>query len=358
MKKTKHFILLILIFVVSISVSGCTSANTAKTDTSAVDGGIFVTTNKGLNWKQKNAVPTVSGKPATLSGTNVALMVMDPSDHQAIYYAPIGNGLFYTYDGGDTWQRTAGIPKATVRSLSVDYNNKCIIYATVGNKVYKTDDCSRTWTRIYFDNDVQVTVDSVAVSPYDSQIVYIGVSRGDLIKSLDGGMSWQTVERIKDKITNIIFDPNDENYIYLVTAKKGFYRSVDNGATWATWNSMLKENELNIAVKDILMFKDHPRLIYIAVQQGMIKTDDNGETWEKIDFLPPGKKVNLNSLAVNPNNLDEIYYVSNKTFYYSVDGGKNWTPNQLKTTRAGWKLLIDPVDPKIIYMGVRQLEKK
>lgn len=358
MKKAKQFIFLILILVVSISISGCTGAKSNQSNTSAIDGGVFMTVDKGLTWKQKNAVLTVSGKPATLSGTNIALMAIDPSDHMALYYAPIGNGLFYSYDGGATWQKTAGIPKATVRSLSIDPKDKCVIYASLGNKVYKTEDCSRTWERIYFDNDVQVTVDAVTVSPYDSKVVYIGVSRGDLIKSLDAGKSWQTVERVKDKITSVIFDPTDASYIYLVTAKKGFYRSVDGGVSWEAWNSMLKENELNVQAKDILMFKDHPGVIYIAVSQGIIKTIDNGENWEKIDFIPPGKNVNLNSLAVNPANLDEIYYVTNKTFYYSVDGGKNWTPNQLKTTRAGWKLLIDPVDPKIIYMGVRQLEKK
>jgi len=357
MKKFKNFILMILILIVSISISGC-AAQTNKNDTSAVDGGIFVSIDKGLNWKQKNAVPTVSGKPATLSGTNISLMQMDPSDNKTIYYAPIGNGLLHTYDSGATWLRAEGIPKATVRSVSVDPKSKCTIYASVGNKVYKTDDCSRTWTKVYFDNDVQATVDAVSVNPHDNREVYIGISRGDIIKSLDGGSSWQTIGRMKNKILDIIFDPNDPRTIYAVSAGNGIFRTVNGGVDWAEWNKALKDNKLALVIKELLLFKDKPGVIYIAVPQGMLKTIDNGENWEKIDFLPPGNKVNLNSMAINPQNLDEIYYVTNKTFYYSVDGGKNWTPSQLKTTRAGWKLLIDPIDPRIIYMGVKQLQPK
>jgi len=358
MKKIKNYFLVIVIFTVLIATSGCTSSKTATTDTSAVDGGIFVTVNKGVKWKQMNAIPTVSGKPSTLSGTSISLMRMDPSDNNTIYYAPIGKGLFYTYNAGSTWQRAEGIPQATVRSISVDPNNKCTIYASLGNKVYKTEDCSRTWSKVYFDNDVQATVDAVTVNPYNSEEVYIGLSRGDLVKSLDAGASWQTITRSKSKIKDIIFDPNNEQFVYLVTADKGLFRSSDSGNNWAAWNKALNSNKLDLVIKDLLFFKGNPGVIYIAVPQGMLKTADNGETWEKVDFIPPGNKVNLNSLAVNPDNLDEMYYVTNRTFYSSVDGGVNWTPIQLTTTRAGWKLLIDPTDPRIIYMGVKYIEPK
>ncbi|GAF89261.1 unnamed protein product, partial [marine sediment metagenome] len=46
----------------------------------------------------------------------------------------------------------------------------------------------------------------------------------------------------------------------------------------------------------------------------------------------------------------------NTTFYRSLDSGENWTTKKLPTTRAGWKLLIDPDNPDIIYMGVRSIK--
>ena len=52
-----------------------------------------------------------------------------------------------------------------------------------------------------------------------------------------------------------------------------------------------------------------------------------------------------------------IYYVTNTTFYRSLDGGINWSSNKLPTSRAGVKLLIDSKNPSIIYLAVRQIKK-
>jgi len=63
-------------------------------------------------------------------------------------------------------------------------------------------------------------------------------------------------------------------------------------------------------------------------------------------------------MAVNPQNTQEIYYVTNTTFYRSLDGGENWKTIKMPTSAIGWKLLIDPKEPNIIYLGIKLPPKK
>jgi hypothetical protein len=60
---------------------------------------------------------------------------------------------------------------------------------------------------------------------------------------------------------------------------------------------------------------------------------------------------------ISPKNVEEIYYATNTTFYRTSDGGKNWTTRKLPTSRAGWRLIVDPEDTNVIYMGVREIKK-
>jgi len=350
----KNFSILIVVSALLAS-SGCVSLGGKKPVPNNI-GGVYKTINKGVAWQNKSLIPTVTGKPGSIAGLNVAALAMDPSDNNTIYYGSIGSGLLYTYNGGESWQVAGGLGASTIRAISVDPKEKCTVYATIGNRIFKTEDCSRGWEQKYFDNATEVTLDAIQVDHFNNSLVYAGISRGDLIKSSDQGESWQTIHRFGDRVKDIIIDPNDSRIIYVTTVKKGIFRSLDLGSTWQEFNTMLKDEKIGLDVKDIVLIKDRPELIFAATSQGILRSDDSGATWNKIILIQPEKQAIVNALVVNPQNTDEIFYVTNTTFFISTDGGVNWTPVKLPTARAGWKLLIDPVKPNIIYMGVRALQ--
>lgn len=349
-------VLLSLLLIACFSLSGCVTFN-KKQDTTAVDGGVFKTANKGTTWKQAVLLPTTSGRPASFSSLNLATMSLDPSDHNAVYYGSMGSGLLYTYDGANNWYQAKDLGNSVIWDIAVDPNNKCIIYASIQNKLFRSMDCNRSYSRIYYDNEGSVFVSAIAVDHYDSNNIYIGVTRGDLIASSDKGESWRTIKRFNKKITDLYIDPNDSRIMYVRTASDGVFRSDDNGNTWQNFSGILNELKKGNNIKDIILFKDKPDLIYYVMNYGILKSTDGGKNWEKIDLILPDNKANVNSAAINPQNEKEMYYVTNRLFYRSNDGGQNWTPTQLPTSRAGWKLLIDPVNPNILYLGVRALQK-
>jgi photosystem II stability/assembly factor-like uncharacterized protein len=358
MSKKKKFFFITLLLASVFGLSGCGTTQTAV-DTTLIDGGVFKSADKGSTWQQRVLIPTTTGAPKRFSAVSVASMVMDPTDPKAIYYGSISNGLLYTLDGAGSWQQVTELGNVTIRAIAIDAKSKCTIYAAVGNKVYKTTECVRGWQNPYYDNDLKTTIDAVAVDSYDDNNVYIGNSRGDVMKSTDAGTSWQTIERTNSKIDKIVIDPNDSRIMYVLTEGRVIFRTKDGGLTWDNdIAKALKELGINDGIKDAVFVKDEAKVVYVATEYGMAVSQDKGETWKKIELIPSNKSATINTITVNPRNSLEIYYVTFTTFYRSLDGGKTWSTIKLPTSRAGWNLIIDPQSPNIIYMAVRSFTKK
>lgn len=145
--------------------------------------------------------------------------------------------------------------------------------------------------------------------------------------------------------------------MYVATEKNGIFYSKDSGEKWSDFNKTLREQQLGLSVRDVALAKSDSKIIYIATSYGMLRSKDGGDTWDKIELIPPEKQAAINAMAINANNSDEVYYVTNTTFYRSLDGGKSWTPIKLPTSRAGAKLLVNPQSPNIVYMAFKTIAK-
>jgi len=353
--KSKLLILIVIIFVAA-TTTGCIKL-TSDSNGGGNDGGVFRSANRGGAWQQSVLIPTISGKPGSIGSLNTASLALDPSDSKAIYFGSYDNGLFYSYDRAQTWQVVEGLKGKTIRAVAIDPDSKCVIYASANNAVYKSTDCNRTWAQVYFDNDLKVTINAIAIDHYDSSIVYIGTSRGDVIKSSDRGASWHALGMFDKNIEKIVIDPNDSRVIFVAIKDKGVHRSKDRGANWEDLKEKLKEFKADRDFKDLLIHKKEPGLIFLATNYNLLKSFDSGDSWTEIKLIASEDKSGINSVAINPQNDQEIYYATDTTFYRSLDKGENWTPRKLPTTRSGWKLLIDPEEPSIIYMAVRGSQK-
>lgn len=352
----KILLVTLILFLVLVVSAGCSISFKTKGGGGS-DGGVYKTNNQGDSWYQRVLIPTTTGQPKNIGVLNTNSLVMDPNDEKAIYFGSIDNGLFYTYDGANEWRMTYALGKITVNAIAIDPKSKCIIYITSANKVFKSTDCNRTWEQIYFDNDLEVRINSIVVDYYNSNNIYLGSSRGEIIKSLNRGESWQTIHRFEDAIERILISPHDSRIIFVATSRRGIYRSTNSGTDWDDLSENLKEFGGSKNFKDLAMTEVEPGALFLASGYGLLKSGDNGDNWTEIKLITPEKKATINAMAVSPKNALEIYYVTNTTFYRSLDGGQNWTTKKLSTTQAGWKLLIDPEDTNIIYMGVRGFEK-
>jgi|GEM_PF-171562 len=345
------------------SLSGSTSSSSVPADK---DASVFLTTDRGDTWRIMTGIANASNKGDNITSANVNLMTMDPEDSLAIYLATFNNGLYYTYNITNGWNKVNGLTDGTVNDVKVDPKNKCIIYASATNRLFRSNDCARTWKQVYYDNNTSVSVNTIAIDQFDTNIIYIGTSRGEIIKSDNSGEAWQTIQRLDDGIARLIISPLDSHLIFLATAKNQIFSfspisSSDsslpvgtNGnslvGNWTDLNKVLADYNLGSSFKDFIIC-GQDGVMFIATNNMILRSPDNGITWESIKLIQPEKDAVINALAVNPKNSQEIYYVTNTTFFRSSDGGLTWTTKKLPTKRAGRELLIDFNNPGVMYLG-------
>lgn len=357
--KTKEIKLLFSVMLLAVILSGCTlSFNTGAGGgtSSASDGGIFKSLNKGANWAQQALIQTVNVK-RNFVGADIISLALDPSDNKAIYAGSLENGLLYSYDGADSWQVAASLGLVTVADVAVDPADKCVIYAAAANKIFKSEDCSRTWAQVYFDNDLRTVVSALAIDQAASRNVFIGTSNGDIIRSSDKAATWRAVGRLDSRVNKIVISPANAKVMFAGTAGRGVFRSINGGESWESLVDKLKDFDGANRFRDLAMVKAEKTTVFLATDLGLLKSADDGNSWSKIELLTAEEEAIIYALAVNPGDEREIYYATGTTFYRSADGGKNWTAKKLPTSRAGAKLLIDPKNPAIIYLAVKQVKK-
>jgi photosystem II stability/assembly factor-like uncharacterized protein len=344
-----------LLAAFALLASGCSVSFKNNNSNAATDGGFWVSLDKGASWRQVSAIPTVTGAPGSIAPLDASCLTLDPGDVNAIYFGSTAKGLLYTYNIGGGWNQAASLNEAKINSIAVSPDNKCQIYAAAGNKVYRSNDCSRSWAQVYFDNDVRTQIGALAVDQYDSNKVFFGNSRGEIIRSLDRGDHWMTVLRSGSNVNEIIISPHDSRKIFVTTVNDGIFRTADSGDNWLPLKDKMAEFKNSFNIVGLIASPSSDGLLFAATAYGLLKSDNNGDTWSKIQLVTPEKEASINSLAVNPKNPQEIYYVTKTTFYSSADGGVSWRAKKLPTTRAGWKLLIKPDEVNVIFMGVRKL---
>ena len=334
-------------------LAGCTVSSTG---TASKSGSFFRSDNSANTWMSKSNIMGVS-KIGNFSGANIWDIELDPTDNKTIYIATMDAGMFVSYDSGESWQWVKSLSKVFVRSIAIDPQYRCTIFAAVSNKLYKSIDCGRSFTQTYYDNDATVSINSVVTDPKNGSKVFIATSRGEIIKSIDRGQSWQTINRFSGKIDKLYVNPKNGNYMYVGTTADGLAVSVDGGVHWKSLKENLKSFEEGTSFKGIAFSGDDVSNIYIATRYGLLHSENNGNDWRKIELITPKEKATINALAVDPIDERKIYYSTNTTFYSSKDGGKNWTTKALPVARVGWSLVIDPKNTATLYMGMRDIKK-
>jgi len=164
-------------------------------------------------------------------------------------------------------------------------------------------------------------VNTIAVNPADSDIVFAGTYLGDgLFKSEDAGQSWTAVPGFRNlSVEDIAFDPNDSEVVWVAN---GHFVDVsrDSGDTWETFYFAYDENRFCCAVA-VDPFDDSGNTVYVgtggAHDDGdygeIFYTLDGGIRWRRLGwlnwFFSGGGKPwsDFNALSFNPNVEGELW---------------------------------------------------
>lgn len=341
---------LVVASIALLFLTGCTITGTTNTTTTP-DGGVWKSVDAGKTFKQAVDVAVTKGRVASIAALNGNKITFDPEDSNTLYLASQTNGIFYSLDAGASWLQFKTLNNGYIEDLAVSSKNKCVLFAITGNRLFKTENCGRDFSNIYYHQKSQILLTALALDPNNPQVLYLGTSEGEVLKSVDGGQAWATVYRqANDKIKDIIVDPYDGNIAYVATAKNYIVKTTDAGANWLTFATSLKT--YSGSQNYIKMVYDYatPNSLILISSFGMLKSNDGANSWQAIELLPANKKTPLIAVAVNPKNSNEIYYATASTLVKSNDNGATWSSRQLPSKRVTTDIIVDPVNPSNVYL--------
>ncbi|HXN64563.1 MAG TPA: hypothetical protein VN862_04460 [Candidatus Acidoferrales bacterium] len=244
---------------------------------------------------------------------------------------------------------------------------------------------SQTFENLKWRNIGPAAVDGRQVAlagvPGDPSILYAGSASGGLWKTVDGGVTWQSVFDHENTLSigAIAIEPNNPEVVWVGTGEgtarntvsfgDGIYRSTDGGKSWQ--NMGLKDAD---RFTQIVINPRNPNIVFAAAlghmfgtneERGVFMTTDGGKNWQKVLYLDP--QHGAADLAIDQSNSNVLYatmwYFLRRPWTYtsgdekggvfkSVDGGLTWNKltNGLPKLMGRTGVQVSASNPSVVYV--------
>jgi hypothetical protein len=259
-------------------------------------------------------------------------------------YAATGDGIARLDEGNGDWTVERSLTGSTAQCLAVDPVDPARLYAGLQEGgVRRTDDGGRSWIDC---SPPQTAVFSLAVSPADGA-VYAGTEPSALYRSDDAGGSWRELDALLElpsrptwsfpprpwtsHVRWIAPSPHDPDLILVGIELGGLMRSIDGGETW--------QDHRPGAARDVHALAWHPRVegrAYEAGGDGAAWSEDGGETWQPAN---EGRDRHYTwAVAVDPEDPG-LWYVSASTGPFAAHGRRDPRARIYRRDDGGWRPL-------------------
>ena len=158
-------------------------------------GGVYKSVNQAGRWEKINN-GLVSPKELTSSrALGVTVMGVDPFMPDTVYAATL-SGIYKSTNGGQRWDRIAqSLPDQMISAMVLDRATAGTLYVASREGVYKSMDGGATWHAIN-KGLATLNIRSLAQSPTDPRMLYVGTNGSGLYRSRDRGESWEAMASI------------------------------------------------------------------------------------------------------------------------------------------------------------------
>ena len=175
------------------------------------------------------------------------------------------------------------------------------------------------------------------------------------------------------RVTTVTGIPDQPYTFFMGTTGGGVWKTEDGGTIWNNISDAYFEVGSIGAVEVSL---SDPNVIYVGTGSGsprgnispgngVYKSVDGGQSWAHIGLPKAGL---IGKIVIHPQDPDKVYVaVQGNIFgpnpergvYRSQDGGENWDKVLYISDSTGCSdLIIDPVNPRILYAGMWRAERK
>ena len=221
-----------------------------------------------------------------------APIYISPHDPATVYWG--GNVLFRSRDFGFSWDIVSP-------DLTTDDPEKQL---DSGGEIYNDNTAAEFHT----------TILTVAESPLEQGVLWVGTDDGNVQISRDGGDNWTNVrDRVpglpaETWIGNIEASPSEAGTAFMAVDNHRLddftphvYETRDYGETWRDLSAGLPQDDY---VKVIRQHPDNPNLLFVGMERGIYASVDRGDSWFSIRNNLP--RVSVRGLRIQPQYNDLV----------------------------------------------------
>lgn len=271
----------------------------------ASTSGLLRSTDSGRSWSV-----------LALSGVALSSLLVHPAQPQRLFVGTFGGGILRSVDGGVSWTPTnQGVPYSHVISLGGDPANGDTVIASV--------------IHLNADNGWEST--------------------GSVIRTTNGGASWQTVLGGVGRGHRLAICRADPNVAY-VALGSGLARSADRGATW----SIVSHRDQYVHDVAIAPGPDCNTVYATLDRQGVFRTTDGATTWSGPlttgMALQPGFQY-PEHVAISPTETATLLAATHDGLFRSIDRAEHWTLTEGIQNVAIRQIAVSPAAPSRLWMA-------
>ncbi|MDX1745651.1 MAG: hypothetical protein R3324_06915, partial [Halobacteriales archaeon] len=328
----------------------------------ATGGGLWKTTDAGLNWR-----PVTDGQIGSASVGAVAVCEANPDvvyigtgETQLRGNIQQGDGVYRSDDAGESWTHLGLTEGQNVARIRVHPDDCDVAWAAVFGKhsaeneergIFKTTDGGQSWRKVLYRDPRSGGVD-LSVHPDDPDLVYAalweawrkswGMSSGGpgsgLFRSTDGGETWTEISRnpglpqdgVIGKI-GVAVSPVDANRVYAIIEhdEGGVFVSDDGGETWEHTNDERNLRQRAFYYTRIYADPIERDVVYV-LNTAFYRSEDGGETFPRRISVPHGDN---HDLWIAPSDNQRMINANDGGANVTWNGGDTWTPQDFPTAQ-------------------------
>jgi len=332
------------------------------------DGRVFLTENGGGNWVQ-----LFVRIPANTSITSAAI-----ASESELWVGTHSWGeeqfgeIYHSKDTGRSWSKIDNLDPAqnsSVQSILVNQKGNPFIYVGLRNVhnerfdqneryLLKSTDGGASWENLTITHGHGWgSGDLMGLTSWD-ETLYVGRGPELVYQSKDGGKSFKALWGIGNNgdFNDIAVDPRDTDILYLPSRSYGILKSYDGGESWEWINKGL--HFMGLALLETNLNANNGVVLGASAKgEGEFISSDFGETWDKV----PVDEIThpwADEMKINPHNTNEFWYTADVAeVFISKDKGITWkriieTSFEAPGFRFGstYALAVAPSNPDRLYV--------
>jgi photosystem II stability/assembly factor-like uncharacterized protein len=279
----------------------------------------------------------------------IASIAFHPTDQKTIWVGAAGGGLWKSTDGGVNWKTTTDtFTVLGISGIIIDKANPDVMYVATGDGdagdnnsigVLKSIDGGVNWakTGLVWTTSNGRRIRKLIQDPDDPNMLLAATTAG-IYQTTDAGVTWKSVK--SGNYFDIEANPKAATKIFYASNANQLFKSSDNGATWTTIQTITGANRIAIAIAP-----SNDSTVYALCSKssdsgllGVYKSTNSGNSYvlqsDKPNILSGSKDGSSAGgqgwydliITVDPLNAN-VVYTGGVTTWKSTDGGLTWALN-------------------------------